>query len=467
MKAQALQFQFASNAIANLTNRIKPLGDLDFPKSLVEADARLSRSKSDPSQSDVVKKQPHGGVEKTGPADRSEKTVNAGKSTDRANPESSSDAEKQVADARNASDVNDGAERQEKSSKAGEVNQDVNNTSQDDETNDGDESINDQDTATITVDAQALSEQAAVNGIVADGSAGNDQDQTNGDQSPKKSASTNQTSGSASKVQNQSDVLPREQAQAGIDAQQTAAQSVTATEQSSEISGDAEVVSDSQQFQTTRESTGNSTSSTARVEPTVVTVENAGALQTDTSGANLSGKSAAAPPALPQSQLDDADADAALSRVSRGLQTAVNQRGGTVTIRLHPPELGFVRVEMEILNGVVKASIQSDAANVRSMLSQQVAQLRAGLEQQGLSVERLNVQALPQLHTGNQTQTSTDSQSQQEAARESFGDGRSRGHFRQGQSEGEQNGSDESRQETRRRQRGLRFNDALFGQLGN
>ena len=43
------------------------------------------------------------------------------------------------------------------------------------------------------------------------------------------------------------------------------------------------------------------------------------------------------------------------SRVVRGLSAMVNQRGGVMTMRLDPPELGQLRVQMSLQAGVVSA----------------------------------------------------------------------------------------------------------------
>lgn len=83
-----------------------------------------------------------------------------------------------------------------------------------------------------------------------------------------------------------------------------------------------------------------------------------------------------------------------VGRVVRGIRTAINQQGGVVTLRLHPPELGFVRIQLEINNGVVRAEFSAEQSSVRNLLTQQMGQLRAALESHGLSVERLVAQTL-------------------------------------------------------------------------
>src|SRR5690606_3609689 len=83
--------------------------------------------------------------------------------------------------------------------------------------------------------------------------------------------------------------------------------------------------------------------------------------------------------------------DANVARVMRGLNGAVNQNGGAVNIRLTPPELGTVRIQMEVVRGVVTAQLTAEHDSVRTLLTHQISQLRHALESQGLVVDRLDV----------------------------------------------------------------------------
>ena len=82
-----------------------------------------------------------------------------------------------------------------------------------------------------------------------------------------------------------------------------------------------------------------------------------------------------------------------VARVVRGLRGVINQNGGTVTIRLDPPELGAVRVQMLMGRGTVSVDIHTAHESVRTLLSHQLGQLRHMLETQGLAVDKLQVQS--------------------------------------------------------------------------
>ncbi|NJL32145.1 MAG: flagellar hook-length control protein FliK, partial [Phycisphaerales bacterium] len=61
-----------------------------------------------------------------------------------------------------------------------------------------------------------------------------------------------------------------------------------------------------------------------------------------------------------QSEQDAQAGDVNAARIARGLQSALAQRGGTVTLRLHPPELGLLKIQMEIQDGSVQAKFMTE-----------------------------------------------------------------------------------------------------------
>jgi flagellar hook-length control protein FliK len=110
-----------------------------------------------------------------------------------------------------------------------------------------------------------------------------------------------------------------------------------------------------------------------------------------------------------------------LSRVTRGIQTAVQQNGGSVTLRVSPPDLGMVRVQMHIESGIVRAEIVAQHESVSSMLSRELGQLKNALEGQGLVVDHLSVQTMSATPPTSQSNGSSNWQAGE--------DGRSRGQF--------------------------------------
>lgn len=90
--------------------------------------------------------------------------------------------------------------------------------------------------------------------------------------------------------------------------------------------------------------------------------------------------------------------DPAAAAVTRGLAAAVSQRGGSLTIRLVPESLGFVRIQMDIAGGVVSATLDAGTAAARDLLADHLGMLRHALESRGLSVDRLQVNLAPAAH---------------------------------------------------------------------
>jgi hypothetical protein len=69
--------------------------------------------------------------------------------------------------------------------------------------------------------------------------------------------------------------------------------------------------------------------------------------------------------------------------------------GGSMHIRLDPPELGALAVQIDVRDGMVSASFQTSNDEATRLLSHSLGQLRQTLEGQGVSVEKLQVQQTP------------------------------------------------------------------------
>ncbi|MEM7577020.1 MAG: flagellar hook-length control protein FliK, partial [Planctomycetota bacterium] len=135
------------------------------------------------------------------------------------------------------------------------------------------------------------------------------------------------------------------------------------------------------------------------------------------------------------------------ARLARGLKSALNQQGGTVTLRLTPPEMGTVRIQMQLQGTQVTAQFHAETGAARNLLQQQLGQLRTALEGQGLSVDRLGVQSMSAANAGGASSFNGNNLNQQNQA---FGqnhndanqnpDGRSRGFFQQSRGDADTSG---------------------------
>ncbi len=114
-------------------------------------------------------------------------------------------------------------------------------------------------------------------------------------------------------------------------------------------------------------------------------------------------------------------------RVVRGMSTLVNQHGGVLNMRLSPPELGDLKVQMTVVRNVVMAQFQATTPEAHAVLEKSITALRTSLESQGLTVERLSVHLNQSANTGHgMTQDHGEQSSNQE--RQNAGGGASRGH---------------------------------------
>lgn len=94
-------------------------------------------------------------------------------------------------------------------------------------------------------------------------------------------------------------------------------------------------------------------------------------------------------PATPSREPEQATAEA---MTARGLAAALQQRGGTLTMRLHPESLGAMRIQMELGGGNVAVNLEVHTEQAHRLLTQSLDALRATLESRGLTVQKLGVQ---------------------------------------------------------------------------
>jgi len=128
------------------------------------------------------------------------------------------------------------------------------------------------------------------------------------------------------------------------------------------------------------------------------------------------GKAAAfVPPAetSPQENID---------RIVRVLRAHVGDRESQVRIQLDPPELGRVRIDIRMRGDVLFLNVETDTAAGRELLSSRLTELREALQQQGIVVERANVemreavQEAPQAREQQQQQSSQSDQNPNQEA---------------------------------------------------
>ena len=108
-----------------------------------------------------------------------------------------------------------------------------------------------------------------------------------------------------------------------------------------------------------------------------------------------------------------------------GIRGQLMPTGGTMQIRLDPPELGPLSVTINIRDGAVEASFEASSDQAAKLLSHSLSALKSSLESQGVNVERLNVHQAPKSPESNsnggndpQQNQARDPQQEQAAQRE-------------------------------------------------
>jgi flagellar hook-length control protein FliK len=87
---------------------------------------------------------------------------------------------------------------------------------------------------------------------------------------------------------------------------------------------------------------------------------------------------------------DQAERVRFVQRVARAFET-LGERGGTIRLRLHPPELGSLRLEVSVRHGVMSARLEVETAGARNMLLDNLPALRHRLAEQDIRMERFDV----------------------------------------------------------------------------
>jgi flagellar hook-length control protein FliK len=90
------------------------------------------------------------------------------------------------------------------------------------------------------------------------------------------------------------------------------------------------------------------------------------------------------------SQGDDVDSARFVSRVE-GAVRAAQQRDGRIQVRLSPPELGALRIELTIQNGVMSARLEAETPAARNLLLDNLPALRDRLAQQEVRIDQFDV----------------------------------------------------------------------------
>jgi flagellar hook-length control protein FliK len=136
------------------------------------------------------------------------------------------------------------------------------------------------------------------------------------------------------------------------------------------------------------------------------------------------------------------DTSAFAARLVRGMHAMIGHRGGVMTMRLDPPSLGELRIQVSIVDGAVSARFEAATEQAHALLKQNLGALRSALEGQGLSAERMVVHHAPNTDSSSQGRFA-DQQSDRDPR--DTADGRSRGRQEQEHAPRDEQGRREQR----------------------
>jgi flagellar hook-length control protein FliK len=97
--------------------------------------------------------------------------------------------------------------------------------------------------------------------------------------------------------------------------------------------------------------------------------------------------------------LNSADQARFVDRVARAFRAAEG-RNGVVRLRLSPPELGSLRLEIKVQGSALAARLEADTPLARSLLMDNLPMLRERLADQGIRVEQFDVELLDRQSSG-------------------------------------------------------------------
>lgn len=98
--------------------------------------------------------------------------------------------------------------------------------------------------------------------------------------------------------------------------------------------------------------------------------------------------------------------------------SALGQRNGPVRLKLYPPELGSLRMEITVKNGTLSAKVEAETAAARGLLVDNLPLLRERLAEQGIKVDRFDVGVSDQSQGGPSERPDDGGRSSRQSGRE-------------------------------------------------
>jgi flagellar hook-length control protein FliK len=88
-------------------------------------------------------------------------------------------------------------------------------------------------------------------------------------------------------------------------------------------------------------------------------------------------------------------AEANTETIVRSVRAELLPNGGSMRIKLDPPQLGALNVTVQIRDGVITAAFETSSEEATRLLGHSLNQLKSALESQGIGIDKLHVQQAP------------------------------------------------------------------------
>jgi flagellar hook-length control protein FliK len=88
-----------------------------------------------------------------------------------------------------------------------------------------------------------------------------------------------------------------------------------------------------------------------------------------------------------------------LQRVA-GAFRAADEQGGQIRLRLSPPELGSMKLELNVRDGLMTAHVQAETETARNLLLDHLPQLRERLADHNIKIDHFDVELMNQSKSG-------------------------------------------------------------------
>ncbi len=111
----------------------------------------------------------------------------------------------------------------------------------------------------------------------------------------------------------------------------------------------------------------------------------------------------------------------AMRELAEVVRSRIDSRGSTILMRLDPPELGRVQIDLTMERDVLTLRIEAQSQAGHDVLKARLAELRHALEQHGITINRVDVELRPPVTASNDPQASQHHSPQQDPAHQGQG----------------------------------------------